>query len=220
MASKNHLLTPEITKYIHTVSLRESPVLQKLRAETQQMERAIMQVSPELGQFLRLLIRLTGAKNILELGVFTGYSTLSMAMAIPEDGQIIACNVSEEWTNIGRRYWKEAGVQHKIDLRLAPALQTIKKLKQTNKSPCFDLIFLDADKANYGNYYENCIDLLRPNGLFLIDNSLWGFKVVDPDIVDLETNVIQKLNNRLSTDDRVDISILLFGDGLTVLRKR
>jgi len=179
-----------------------------------------MQVSPELGQFIRLLIQLTGAKHILELGVFTGYSTLCMALAIPEDGHIIACDVSDEWTQIARKYWKEAAVQHKIDLRLAPAIQTLEDLKQTGQPPYFDLIFLDADKANYEVYYESCIELLRPNGLFLIDNTLWGFKVADPSIVDLETNVIQKLNKRLSKDDRVDISILLFGDGLTVLRKR
>ncbi len=220
MASKTYALTPEIAKYIQSVSLRETSILQRLRAETKKMTMGIMQVSPELGQFMRLLIQLTGAKNILELGVFTGYSTLSMAMAIPEDGRIIACDVSEEWTSIARRYWKEAGMQHKIDLRLAPAVQTLAQLKQANDQPFFDFMFLDADKANYGVYYEFCIELLRPNGLLLIDNTLWEFKVADPDIVDVETNVIQKLNRRLHEDERVDISILLFGDGLTVVRKR
>ena len=220
MASKNHLLTPEIADYIQSISLREPPILQELREETQQMDEGIMQVSPELGQFMRLLIRLTNAKHILELGVFTGYSTLNMALALADDGHIIACDISDAWTQIGLKYWKEAGVRHKIDLRLAPAMQTIEKLKQAKPQPSFDLIFLDADKANYGVYYESCIDLLRPNGLFLIDNTLWEFKVVDPNIVDLETNVIQKLNKQLSKDDRVDISMLLFGDGLTLLRKR
>ena len=220
MASKNYALTPEIADYIQSVSLREPTILQKLRTETQQMHDGIMQVSPELGQFMRLLIRLTGAKHILELGVFTGYSTLSMALAIPEDGCIIACDISDEWTRIARKFWKEAGVQHKIDLRLAPAINTLKDLKQIGQVPYFDLIFLDADKANYGVYYESCIELLRPNGLILIDNTLWEFKVADPSIVDLETNVIQKLNKQLWKDERVDISILLFGDGLTILRKR
>ncbi|MBT8221424.1 MAG: class I SAM-dependent methyltransferase [Bacteroidia bacterium] len=220
MASKNYILSPEIADYIQSVSLREPDILQQLRTETQKMPRAIMQVSPELGQFMRLMIQLTCAKNILELGVFTGYSTLSMALAIPEDGKIIACDISDEWTSIGRSYWKRAGIEHKIDLRLAPALETLEDLKQTTNAPLFDFIFLDADKANYGAYYEACIELMRPNGLMLIDNTLWDFKVADPDIVDLETNVIQKLNQRLSTDDRVDISILLFGDGLTILRKR
>ena len=220
MASKAYALTPEIADYIQSVSLREPDVLQRLRVETQQMPRAIMQVSPELGQFMRLLVKLTGAKNILELGVFTGYSTLSMALAMPSDGNIVACDVSDEWTSIGRRYWKEAGVEHKIDLRLAPALETLEDLRRNDNPPVFDMIFLDADKANYGAYYDACIDLLRPNGLFLIDNTLWEFKVVDPDIVDLETNVIQNLNAKLHQDDRVDVSLLLFGDGLTVLRKR
>ena len=220
MASKTYALTPEIAEYIKTVSLRETPILQKLRAETEKMTMGVMQVSPELGQFMRLLIQLTGTKNILELGVFTGYSTLSMAMAIPDDGRIIACDVSEEWTGIARRYWKEADLQHKIDLRLAPAIQTLEQLKKSSDQPFFDFMFLDADKANYGVYYEACIELLRPNGLMLIDNTLWNFQVADPNIVDLETNVIQKLNKRLHEDERVDISILLFGDGLTVVRKR
>ena len=220
MASKHYALSPEIVTYIQSVSLREPSILKKLRVETQRMHKGIMQVSPELGQFMRLLIQLIGAKQILELGVFTGYSTLSMAMAIPDDGKIIACDVSEEWTNIARKYWEEAGLQHKIDLRLAPATQTLGELKQSGQRNQFDLIFLDADKANYGVYYEYCIDLLRPNGLMLIDNTLWEFKVVDPNIVDLETNVIQQLNKQLFKDERVDISILMFGDGLTLLRKR
>ena len=220
MASKTYALSPEIDEYIKSVTLREPYVLQQLRAETEPMERGIMQVSPELGQFMRLLIQLTGVKNILELGVFTGYSTLSMALAIPEDGRIVACDVSDEWTSIGRRYWQEAGVTHKIDLRLAPATQTLESLRQAGQKQHFDFIFIDADKANYGVYYEACIELLRPNGLMLIDNTLWGFKVADPNIVDLETNVIQKLNKRLHEDERIDVSILLFGDGLTVVRKR
>lgn len=220
MASHNYVLTPEIADYVQSVSLREPEILQELRAETLKMSDGIMQVSPELGQFMRLLIQLTGAKYILELGVFTGYSTLSMALAIPEDGNIIACDISEKWTRIARKYWQKAKVQHKIDLRLAPATQTLEDLKQSEQTPNFDLIFIDADKANYGVYYESCIDLLSSNGLLLIDNTLWEFKVANPNIVDLETNIIQKLNKRLSKDDRVDISILLFGDGLTLLRKR
>ena len=219
MASTNYALTPEIAEYIRSVSVREPTILQQLRETTAQMEDAVMQVSPEQAQFMRLLIQLMGAKRILELGVFTGYSTLSMALAIPEDGRIVACDVSDEWTQIARRYWKEAGVEHKIDLRLAPATETLEKLRQTESQP-FDLIFLDADKENYGIYYESCIELLRPNGLLLIDNTLWEFKVIDPDIVDVKTNVIQQLNRRLLDDERVDISMLLFGDGLTMVRKR
>lgn len=220
MASKTYSLTPEIATYIQNVSLREPEILKNLREETEPMTKSIMQVSPELGQFMRLLIQLTGAKNILELGVFTGYSTLSMALAIPEDGKIIACDVSEDWTNIAHRFWKKAGLDHKIDLRLAPALETLEQLKQAGYQNHFDFIFVDADKQNYVNYYKYCVDLLRPNGLLLIDNTLWGFKVADPKIVDLETNTIQKLNQRLLKDDRVDISILLFGDGMTMVRKR
>ena len=220
MAAKTYSLTPEIADYIQAVSLREPKVLQELKAVSLQMQQGIMQLSPELGQFMQLLIRLTSSKKILELGVFTGYSTLCMALAIPNDGHIIACDISEEWTNIGRQFWKKAGVEHKIDLRLAPAIQTLKQLQAKGAKEAFDFIFIDADKSNYPLYYEYCIDLLRPNGLILIDNTLWEFKVADPNIVDEETNAIQKLNQALLADERVDISLILFGDGLTVVRKR
>ena len=220
MSSTHYAIPPEVAEYIRSVSLHEPAVLEQLRVETGQLDDAVMQVSPELGQFIRLLIRLTGAKHILELGVFTGYSSLSMALAIPEDGSIIACDVSDEWTRIARRYWQLAGVDHKIDLRLAPALESLEILKQQTDPVRFDLIFLDADKVNYGAYYEICIELLRSNGLLLIDNTLWEFKVADPGIVDPETNAIQDLNRRIHGDERVDASMLLFGDGLTVVRKR
>ncbi|MGI9517291.1 MAG: class I SAM-dependent methyltransferase [Pirellulaceae bacterium] len=219
MSSTHYAITPEIAQYIRSVSLHEPAVLRQLREETEQLDDAVMQVSPELGQFIRLLIRLIGAKNILELGVFTGYSSLSMALAIPDDGSIIACDVSDEWTRIARRYWQQAGVDHKIDLRLAPALETLETLQLADQDS-FDLIFLDADKVNYGAYYEMCIELLRSNGLLLIDNTLWEFKVAIPEIVDPETNAIQGLNRRIHQDERVEASMLLFGDGLTVVRKR
>jgi predicted O-methyltransferase YrrM len=220
MASKNYILTPEVSNYIQSVSLHEPTILKKLREETQQLDNGVMQISPELGQFMRLLIKLVGAKHILELGVFTGYSTLSMALAVPENGQIVACDISDIWTRTARKYWKDAGVQHKIDLRIAPAIQTLSDLMLEGKASYFDLIFLDADKVNYGIYYEACIDLLRPNGLLLIDNTLWEFKVTDSNIVDPETNAIQELNRHLFKDHRIDLSILLFGDGLTLIRKR
>lgn len=220
MAAKTYSITPEIADYIQAISLREPTILKELRELTLSMEYGLMQVSPELGQFMQLLIRLTGSKKILELGVFTGYSTLSMAMALPEDGHITACDISEEWTSIGRSYWQKAGQAHKIDLRLAPAVDTLRQLQQSGQNATFDFIFLDADKGNYPIYYEYCVALLRPNGLMLIDNTLWEFKVTDPNIVDEETNAIQKLNLRLKEDDRVDISLVLFGDGLTIVRKR
>ncbi len=220
MASKNYLLTPELASYVQSISLREPEILQRLRQETQTIREGKMQISPELGQFMRLMVSLTKAKNILELGVFTGYSTLSLALAIPDDGQILACDVSETWTNIARKYWQEAGVEHKINLRLSPALGTLKDLTNNTNRPIFDFIFLDADKPNYLRYYTYCIDLLKPNGLLLIDNTLWEFKVNDPEYKDSTTQTIRTLNDQIHKDERVDVSILLFCDGLTLLRKR
>ena len=216
MAIKTHSLTPELYRYLQAVSLREASILKELREETLPLKYAEMQTSPEQGQFIQLLIRLMDARYVLELGVFTGYSALCMALALPEDGKIIACDISEEWTNIARRYWKKAGVEHKIDLHLGPALETLEKLPASRP---FDLIFLDADKINYELYYERSLALLRSGGLLLVDNTLWEGKVVDPDIVEPSTNAIQRLNLKLLKDERVDISLLPIGDGLTLVRK-
>ena len=220
MSTATYSLTPELYDYLKSVSLREPLILKQLRKETSQQPLATMQISPEQGQLMRLLVQLIGAKNILEVGVFTGYSALSMAMTLPDDGKIIACDVSEEWTAIARRYWKEARLDQKIDLRLAPAADTLKTLVDEGREGQFDMAFIDADKESYDTYYELCLKLLRPGGLILIDNTLWEGKVANPDIVDVDTNSIQALNLKLLKDERVDISLLPVGDGLTLVRKR
>jgi caffeoyl-CoA O-methyltransferase len=220
MSNKTINLSNELHNYLLSVTLREEPVLKKLRDETAKMEKRNMQISPEQGQFMQLLVRLIQARNIIEIGVFTGYSALSMALAMPPGGRLIACDLSQEWTNIGKKYWKEAGVSDRIDLRLAPALETLEVLSMDWKAGHFDLAFIDADKENYALYYEHCLKLLRPNGLILFDNTLWDGKVADPQCNDSETRAIRDLNQKLHRDERVDISLIPIGDGLTLVRKR
>lgn len=213
-------LTPEVYAYLQQVSLREHDVLKKLREQTHKMSMSQMQVSPEQGQFMRLLVELMGAKRIIELGVFTGYSTLSMAMGLPDDGRIIACDLNVEWTKIAKKYWEMAGVASKIDLRLAPALETLQALLDQGMASTFDLIFIDADKANYIEYYEKSLVLLRSGGLLLIDNVLWSGKVADSAITDPNTQIIRRLNEKIHQDERVSITLLPISDGLTLARKR
>jgi caffeoyl-CoA O-methyltransferase len=179
-----------------------------------------MQISPEQGQFMRLLIQLIGAKKTLEVGVFTGYSSLSVALALPADGKIIACDVSEEFTAIARRYWQEARVAEKIDLRLAPALETLDELLATGQAKTFDFAFIDADKENYDAYYERSLQLIRPGGLIAIDNVLWSGRIADPHIQDESTQAIRALNQKLRNDERVTLSLIPIGDGLTLALKR
>ncbi len=206
-------MTAALSDYLREVSLRDQPLLARLRAETATHPRAIMQITPEQGQFMQLLLRLIGARRTIEIGVFTGYSALVTALALPADGQVIACDISEEWTSVGRPYWQEAGVAHKIDLRLAPALETLNSLKGP-----FDFAFIDADKTNYDAYYEHCLELVRPGGLILIDNTLWHGDVINPQKQDADTVAIRALNKKLQADQRVDVSLLPIGDGLTVCR--
>lgn len=179
-----------------------------------------MQISPEQGQFMAFLARLTGARRVVEVGTFTGYSALTVALALPADGRLVACDVSAEWTAIGRRYWEEAGVADKIDMRLAPALETLDALLTDGHADTFDMAFIDADKENYGAYYERCLRLIRPGGLIMVDNVLWGGSVADPDRDDGDTNAIRALNRALRDDDRVDFSLVPIGDGLSLARKR
>ncbi len=221
MSSRTIEVTEPIHEYLLSVSLREPTVLTKLREETAPLEAAGMQISPEQGQFMRLLVKLIGAKRTLEVGVFTGYSSLSVALVLPDDGQIIACDVSEEWTSIARRYWQAAGIAHKIDLRLAPATETLAALvaDETNHGT-FDFAFIDADKANYAVYYEHALKLLRRGGLIAVDNVLWGGSLIDESQQDTDTNAIRALNQLIHKDDRVDISLVPIGDGLTLARKR
>ncbi|MDZ8066381.1 MAG: class I SAM-dependent methyltransferase [Nostoc sp. DedQUE08] len=213
-------LDNQLYNYLLSVSLREPEILGKLRQETANHPRSGMQISPEQGQFMSLLVQLIGAKKTLEVGVFTGYSSLSVALALPPDGKIIACDVSEEFTAIARRYWQEAGVADKIDLRLAPALETLDKLLATGQAETFDFAFIDADKENYDGYYERSLQLVRPGGLIAIDNVLWSGQVADKQNQDESTQAIRALNEKLHHDERVTLSLVPIADGLTLAIKR
>lgn len=213
-------LTPELYAYLQNNSLRETEVLKKLREETHKLPLGHMQICPEQGQFMRFLVEILNAKKTLDIGTFTGYSALVVALSLPEDGKVIACDTSEEWTTIAKRYWQEAGVANKIELRLAPALETLDALLQDGKANTFDFSFIDADKQNYATYYEKSLQLLRIGGVVAIDNTLWGGEVADPGINDSQTNNIRKFNKKILIDERVTISMLPIGDGLTLARKR
>ncbi|MEI3651577.1 MAG: class I SAM-dependent methyltransferase [Dolichospermum lemmermannii FEM_B0920] len=212
-------LEQSLYDYLLSVSLREPTILTQLRQETAQMPRSIMQISPEQGQFMALLVKLIGAKKTLEVGVFTGYSSLVVALALPADGKIVACDVSEEYTSVARRYWQQAGVADKIDLHIAPALETLDNLLTTGEAGTFDFAFIDADKSNYDNYYEQCLELIRPGGLIAIDNVLWSGKVADTEIQDNQTNKIRDLNRKLHEDSRITLSLVPIADGLTLAMK-
>jgi predicted O-methyltransferase YrrM len=212
-------LEQNLYDYLLSVSLRESTILTQLRQETAQMPRSIMQISPEQGQFMALLVKLIGAKKTLEIGVFTGYSSLVVALALPADGKIVACDVSEEYTSVARRYWQQAGVADKIDLHIAPALETLDKLLTAGEAGSFDFAFIDADKGNYDNYYERCLELIRPGGLIAIDNVLWSGKVAETEIQDNQTNKIRALNRKLHQDSRITLSLVPIADGLTLAMK-
>jgi predicted O-methyltransferase YrrM len=207
-------------QYLVGVSVREPEVATRLREETQKMAQAQMQISPDQGQFMQLLVQLLRAQKTLEVGVFTGYSSLWVAWGLPDDGRIIACDVSEEYTAVARRYWKEAGVDRKIDLRLAPALATLDELIKAGDEGTFDFAFIDADKTNYENYYERAFVLLRVGGLIAIDNTIWSGRVADPNAQDEDTVAIRRLNEKLYHDERVTLSMLTVGDGLTLAMKR
>jgi predicted O-methyltransferase YrrM len=220
MTNKNLVLDNRLYDYLLSVSLREPEILCQLREETANHPRAIMQIAPEQGQFMALLIQLIGAKKVLEIGVFTGYSSLAVALALPADGKMIACDVSEEYTSIASKYWEKAGVANKIDLRLAPALQTLDELIASGEKESFDFVFIDADKQNYENYYEQSLQLLRSGGLIAIDNVLWSGKVADTQIQDGQTKAIRKFNEKLHQDERITLSLVPIADGLTLARKR
>jgi caffeoyl-CoA O-methyltransferase len=220
MSTRSILLTDALYDYLLAVSLRETGLQRRLREETAANPMSRMQISPELGQFMALLARLTGARRCIEVGVFTGYSSLAVALALPDDGSIVACDVSEEWTAVARRYWAEAGVAHKVDLRLAPALETLDSMLASGDSGSFDLAFIDADKKNYLGYYERVLELLRPGGLVVVDNTLWSGRVADPQVADADTVALRSFNELVHHDDRVDLSLLPVGDGLTLARRK
>lgn len=213
-------LTPSVYQYLLKNSLREPEVLERLREQTHKMSMAQMQISPEQGQFMRLLIEMMQAKKTLEIGVFTGYSTLSVALGLPENGKIVACDINIEWTKIAKKFWEMAGVTNKIDLRLAPALDTLHTLIDQGEANTFDFSFIDADKANYDAYYEMSLKLLRPGGVIAIDNVLWDGDVADPNNQEKNTLAIRELNAKVHHDERVSMSMLPIGDGLTLARKR
>ena len=206
-------------QYVLDHSVREHPAQAALREATRTHPYAVMQISPEQGQFMALLIKLLGARRTIEVGVFTGYSALSVALALPGDGRLLACDISDEYTRIGKPFWEQAHVAHKIDLQLAPALATLDARIKAGETGQYDFAFIDADKSSYDAYYERCLRLLRTGGLIAIDNTLWSGKVASPS-EDADTAALQALNIKLHGDDRVDLSLLPVGDGLTLARKR
>ncbi len=221
MSSTTIKLTATVYNYLKDNSLRETDLLRRLREETRRCTSdPDMQISPEQGQLMNLLTRLICAKKVLEVGVFTGYSSLSVATALPPDGKLIACDKSEEWTSIARKYWMEAGVAEKIDLRLGPALDTLDTLLAGGEANSFDFAFIDADKKNLPGYYEKVLALLRPGGLLGIDNTLWSGRVADPRVRDRDTLMIRKLNKQLHNDPRIFLSMLPIGDGFTIALKK
>ena len=214
-------ITESVSDYLLSVSLREADVLRELRDETASHPNANMLISPEQGQFMQMLVRLIGAKKVVEVGVFTGYSSLAVALALPETGRIVACDVSEEYTSIARRYWEKAEIADKVDLRLAPAVETLDHLlKHDQGAETFDMAFIDADKESYLLYYERILKLLRPGGLMLVDNVLWSGLPADPEHHDSNTDAIREFNAFLFQDERIDLSLLPLADGLTLSRKR
>lgn len=220
MTRRNIELTDKLHDYLLSVSLREPALLRRLRQETALLPEAGKQIAPEQGQFMALLVRLIGARRCLEIGTFTGYSALVVALALPEEGRIIACDINPETTAVAKRYWQEAGVAVRIDLRLGPALATLDALLAAGEDGSFDFAFIDADKANYDFYYERSLRLLRPGGLMMLDNVLWHGAVADRRHKDEGTVALRKLNEKLRDDERVDLSLLPVADGITLARKR
>lgn len=220
MTSRSFLLSDRLYEYYQSVALHEPQVLKDLRAATASEPMARMQLAPEQGQLLRLLTALIGARKCLEVGVYTGYSSTCIALALPEEGRLIACDISAEWTAVAREFWEKAGVAHKIELKLAPAVQTLDRLLDAGHRGSFDLAFIDADKTNYWNYFERALQLTRRGGLVAIDNTLWQGRVADPGDASEGTRAVREFNARIAGDERVVISLLPIGDGLTLALKR
>lgn len=220
MSTRSLSLSADIYRYLQQHALREPAVLARLREATAHMQGAEMQVSPEQGQFMALLVKLTGARRLIELGTYTGYSSLAMALALPEDGRIVTCDVSEEWTSVARRFWHEAGVEARIELKLQPALRTLDELELGSGARAFDFAFLDADKPNYIAYYEKLLTLVRPGGLIAADNTLFvaGASIVGRDFAPARS--LREFNDHVHHDERVDLAMVPIGEGLTLLRIR
>ena len=220
MSSETLGLSDSLRTYLIDHGVREHASLKRLRERTASHEWAVMQISPEQGQFMQMLVKLTGAKRCIEVGTFTGYSALAVALAMPDDGYLLACDINDDYTRIGRPFWDEAGVASKIDLQLAPALETLDRAIADGLAETFDFAFIDADKPNYPSYFEKCLTLVRPGGIVAIDNVLWSGDVINPDNDEPSTLGIREVNRLVRDDDRVDISMLPVGDGLTLARKR
>ena len=219
MSNRSLTLDDSLYDYLLAHSLREHPAQAALRGATRSHRQAGMQISPEQGQLMALLVKLIGARRTIEIGVFTGYSALAVALALPDDGHLLACDINDDYTSIGTPHWQAAGVAHKIELRLAPALDTLDGLLAIGADATYDFAFIDADKVNYDAYYERCLQLVRSGGLIAIDNTLWGGSVARP-ADSADTAAIQALNAKLHHDERIDLSLLPVGDGLTLARKR
>lgn len=218
--SRSFLIPENLVDYIETTWSREPDVLKELRDETAQLENANMQIGADQGQLMAMLVKAIGAKRCLEVGVFTGYSSTVVALALPADGKIVACDVSEEFTAVARKYWEKANVANKIELRLGPALETLDELIEEGESGSFDFVFIDADKPNYLAYYERALSLVRRGGLIAIDNVLWSGKVAEKEVLDEQTVAIRQVNDHLHHDDRIDLCMIPTGDGLTLALKR
>ncbi len=220
MANTSEQLSEPMREYMLEVGVREPQALAQLRERTMELPNHGMQIAPEQGAFMAMLVKLTGAKHCIEVGTFTGYSALAVALSLPADGTLVCCDISEEWPEIGRHFWTEAGVESLIDLRIGPAVETLDALIAQGRSESFDFAFVDADKVSYPAYYARLYELVRPGGVMLFDNVFWGGRVLDfgsedPDIVGIRT-----INQTLATDDRVEIAMLPIADGLTVVRKK
>jgi len=219
MSDRTLNLDDTLYRYVLDHSVREHPAQVGLREATKDHPYSGMQISPEQAQFMALLVKLIGARRTIEIGVFTGYSALSVALALPDDGHVLACDINDEFTRIGRPFWQQAGVTHKIDLRLQPAIKTLDEAIAANANGSYDFAFIDADKSSYDAYYERCLQLVRRGGLIAIDNTLWSGRVAHPADSD-DTAAIQALNDKLHGDERIDLSLIPVGDGLSLARKR
>ncbi|MBS12310.1 MAG: SAM-dependent methyltransferase [Gemmatimonadetes bacterium] len=220
MSSRNGYIPENVYDYILENTLRDRPELKALRDETQDLPLAMMQISPDQGQFMALLVKLTNAKRAIEVGTFTGYSALVVAEALPDDGKLVACDIDDEMPSIGQKHWEKNGLADKIDLRIGPAVETLDAMIEAGESGTYDIAFIDADKESYGEYYERCLALLRQRGLILIDNVLWGGRAADPSNTDESTIAIRELTTRMQADERVDFSLIPVGDGVSLAVKR
>lgn len=220
MSTQTLNLEPRTLEYLRSVSLREVPLLARLREETARLPEANMQIAPEQGQFMNLLVQLIGARRAIEIGTFTGYSALCIALGLPSDGQLVCCDINKNWTAVAMRYFEEAGLAANVSVQIAPATETLDGLLNRGDAQRFDFAFIDADKPGYIGYYECCLKLIRPGGLIAVDNTLWSGSVADPGNTEPDTVAIREFNAHLANDDRIDLSLVPIGDGLTLARKR